>query len=228
MKMRAPTFALPALLATALLAVACGESREEKFEKAMKSADVAKSALESARKELGEREKVFEKAQAEADAAQSEVDKAQQAVASATTTYDSARIEVARWADDAAVTRLLQQRLLDEKSLEKAAISARVEQGTAILEGSAPSTDAAARAADIARETPGVADVRNSLTEPLGTDLPPEPAPPAAFPPEPAAPAEPSAPVEVPVQIETPPPSSPEITAPPADDPPPSGLVPMR
>jgi osmotically-inducible protein OsmY len=185
------------VLAAVLVAAGCGESRQEKFEKALAASEVAKTALDSARKDLGKCESAYQEAQAEAEAARNDLERAQQSFEAASSTFENARLEVARWADDASVTRVLQQRLLADAALERAAVSARVEQGTAILAGSVPTSDVAERAAEIARETPGVAEVRSDLTVTgLGSDLPTEPAPPAAFPPEPPeVPATPAPPV---------------------------------
>lgn len=150
-----------ALLACAL--VACGESRQEKFEKAMQSAEVARRSLDSAREEFASRELEYEKARAAEQEAESELATSRQKLDAATNTWESARVEVAKWADDASVSRVLQQELLAEPALEAAALSARVEQGVAILEGNVPDAAASERAVAIAREIPGVADVQSRI-----------------------------------------------------------------
>lgn len=188
--------------AALLLATACGESRQEKFEKAMQAAEVAQTSVASAREEYAKRDAAYAEAREAASEAEAERDVAQRKLDAANTTLESARIEVAKWADDASVTRVLQQRLLDEKSLETAAVSGRVEQGVALLEGSVPDESARERAVEIARETPGVIDVRDSLgaaTPPAAAPAPeialPESAQPLPIEPEPMEPAlEPTAP----------------------------------
>jgi osmotically-inducible protein OsmY len=149
--------------AAILLALACGESRQEKFEKAMHAAEVARTALDSAREGFASHEVVAEEARAAAAEAEAELGVARQKLDAASATYESARAEVARWADDASVTRVLQQQLLDEPALAVAAVSARVENGTALLEGSAPDDETRERAAAIAREIPGVVDVQSQI-----------------------------------------------------------------
>jgi osmotically-inducible protein OsmY len=180
--------------AAALAGFGCGESRQEKFEKAMKAADAARTTLDSARKEYAEQEAETEKARAAAADAESELAEAQHKLDAATTGFESARGEVAKWADDASVSRLLQQKLLEEPALANTAVSARVESGVALLEGTAPDTEAAARAVASAGETPGVVEVRNAIGVPSVATAPPAaPAPAETMePPAEALPMEPA------------------------------------
>jgi hypothetical protein len=180
--------------AVALLAfLGCRESRQEKFEKAMRAVDAAKATLDSAQHDYAKQESAYQKARDAATAAEAELATAHQRVEAATAAVESARTEVAKWADDASVSRLLQQRLLSEPTLEKAAVSARVEHGVALLEGSVPDAKASERAAVIARETPGVLEVQSHIAVSA-----PAQAAPAAAAPAPAqtetAPAAPEAP----------------------------------
>ena len=180
-------------LALASLALACGESRQDKFEKAMRAAEVARTGLDSARDEYGKREAAYQEARAAADEAEAELGTARQKLDAATATWDASRVEVARWADDASVSRVLQQALLDEPGLATAALSARVEQGVALLEGTVPNDAVRERAVAIARGTPGVADVQSRITVAAGAPAPPAAAAPEATAPAESAPAEPSA-----------------------------------
>jgi hypothetical protein len=171
-----------AAIGIALAVFGCGESRQEKFDKAMRAAAVARTSLDSARQELAATESAAEEARAEAADAEAELATASRKLDAATATYESARAEVAKWADDASVTRVLQQQLLDEPALEAAAVSARVEHGVALLEGSAPDEATRERAEAIARETPGVVDVQSQLvvasaTAPPADELPADAAP---------------------------------------------------
>jgi len=164
--------------------VACGESRQEKFEKAMQSAETARRGLDAAREEYASREIEYEKARAAEQEAESELATSRRKLDAATNTWESARGEVAKWADDASVSRVLQQELLAEPALEAAALSARVEQGIAILEGTVPDTDAANRAVAIASEIPGVVDVQSRIAVATPAPAPaaiPEPTPPSAI-----------------------------------------------
>jgi osmotically-inducible protein OsmY len=156
--------ALVCAVALLLAALACGESRQEKFEKAMRAAEAARTSLEAAQRDLAKQESAYEKAREAAAAAEAEVENGRRKVEAATATLESTRTEVAKWADDASVSRLLQQRLLSEPTLEKAAVSARVEHGVALLEGTVPDAKASERAAVIAHETPGVVDVQSHVT----------------------------------------------------------------
>jgi len=182
------------ICAVALLAfLGCRESRQEKFEKAMRAAEAAQTSLGAAQRDLAKQESAYEKAREAASATEAALANARQKVEAATAAVESARTEVAKWADDASVSRLLQQRLLSEPTLEKSAVSARVEHGVALLEGSVPDAKASQRAAVIAHETPGVLEVQShiAVSEPGGTA-------PAAAAPAPAqaetAPAAPEAP----------------------------------
>lgn len=179
--------------AALLLATACGESRQEKFEKAMRAAEVAQTSLTSAREEYTKRDAAYAEAREAATEAEAEREAAQRKLDAATTTLESARTEVAKWADDASVSRVLQQRLLDDASLETAAVSARVEQGVALLEGSVADEAARERALDVARETPGVIEVRSALTAttPPVAEPMPEVTLPESAQPEPMEPATP-------------------------------------
>jgi osmotically-inducible protein OsmY len=193
---RAPAIAVLAALAL----LACGESRQEKFEKAMHEAEVAREALDAARGELASREVAYEAEREEAREAEEALEIARRKLDAASASYDGARAEVAKWADDASVSRVLQQALLDESALAHAAIAARVEHGVALLEGTAPDDAARERALEIAREIPGVAEVQSRIE--VVAPAPPEP--PTAEP-SPTVPELPiPAPIEPPPSAETP------------------------
>jgi osmotically-inducible protein OsmY len=172
-------------VAIALVVAGCSESRQEKFEKAMRAADTAHSTLESAKKDYAKQEKATEEARNAAAESESALATSRQKLDAAAASYETARAEVAKWADDAEVSRLLQQRLLADGPLEKAAVAGRGENGVAVLEGTVPDAAAAERAVEIARETPGVVDVQSRLALPMASE--PTAGPPAA---EPAAPME--------------------------------------
>jgi osmotically-inducible protein OsmY len=172
--------------AVALLAlVGCSESRQEKFEKAMRAVEAARTSLDAAQHDYAKSESEYAKARDAAAAAEAALGTARGKVEAATAKLESARSEVAKWADDASVSRLLQQRLLAEPTLEKAAVSARVEHGVALLEGSVPDAKASGRAAVIARETPGVLEVQSHITVSTPSQAAPAPAAAAAAPPAP-------------------------------------------
>lgn len=207
--MRASLFGIVALLALGL--VACSESREEKYEKALRAAESAQKGVESARKEVGAELAKYEKASAAAEAAEKKLTKARSRLDSAESSAVKARAQVAKWADDATVFRTVQKRLLDEKSLREAAVSARVQGGVAYLEGSVLNESQRKRAIEIARETPGVIDVQSQITMGGAAATTPSIAP---APVPTAAPA--PAPVETP-PIETPPPATPSTEVSPAE-----------
>jgi osmotically-inducible protein OsmY len=196
--------------------LACGESREEKFEKAMRVAESARSSVDEVQKDVDEREAEYQKEQQEANEARERLDEARQKLAAVSENYEGARAEVAKWADDATLFRTVQQRLLEDDELEDAAVSARVEHGVALLSGSVPDEDARERAVEIARETPGIVDVQSQLVIAAGAGEAPAPAPPAAEP----------APVPAPAPVAAPPPpaepASPAEPAPPAMEPAPA------
>ncbi len=193
--MRLSLIGIAAVLALGL--VACSETREEKFEKALRGAEAAQKVVESARKEVETELAKYEKASAAAESAEKRLSKARAQLDSAESSAAKARAEVAKWADDATVFRTVQRRLLEEKSLGEAAVSARVQGGVAYLEGRVPNEKARERAIQIARETPGVLDVQSQIgvgsvtaTTPSIAPAPvpepvPTPAPVEAFPAEP-------------------------------------------
>lgn len=160
--MRSSLIGIVALLACGL--VACSESREEKYEKALRAAESAQKGVESARKEVAAELAKYEKASAVAEAAEKKLAKARSQLDSAEASAVKARAQVAEWADDATVFRAVQKHLLDEKSLRDAAVSARVQGGVAYLEGNVPNESQRERAVEIARETPGVIDVQSQIT----------------------------------------------------------------
>lgn len=145
------------------LVTACSESREEKFEKALRVAESAQESVTSARKEVDKELAKYEKASAAAQAAEKKLGKARSKLDSAEASAARARAEVAKWADDATVFRTVQRRLLEEKSLGDAAVSARVQGGVAYLEGRVATRSERERAIQIARETPGVVDVQSQI-----------------------------------------------------------------
>jgi osmotically-inducible protein OsmY len=151
------------VLAIALVA-GCSESREEKFEKAMRAAESAQKTVVSARKEVETELAKYEKASAAAEAAEKKLTKARSQLESAESSAAKARAEVAKWADDATVFRTVQRRLLEERSLRDAAVSARVQGGVAYLEGHVANASQRDRAIQVARETPGILDVQSQIT----------------------------------------------------------------
>lgn len=153
-----------AVLLAIVVAAGCSESREEKFEKAMRAAESAQKAVESARKEVETELARYEKASAAAEAAEKKLSKARSRLESAESGATKARAEVAKWADDATVFRSVQRRLLEERSLRDAAVSARVQGGVAYLDGRVGNASQRDRAIQIARETPGVLDVQSQIT----------------------------------------------------------------
>jgi osmotically-inducible protein OsmY len=184
--------AFAALLAMA--AIACGESRQEKFERALRVAESAQEAVASARDEVAQREAAYEKATAAARAAEEDLADATRKLDAAQASLDGARAEVAKWADDASVFRVVQQRLLESDELADGAVSARVEQGVAVLEGQVAEDADRERAIEIARETPGVVAVQSRLTVAASRAPPPpvpvEPPPFEPTPPDVASPPE--------------------------------------
>ncbi|RIL04414.1 MAG: hypothetical protein DCC71_14165, partial [Proteobacteria bacterium] len=197
MWLRAGIACVAAGLAGTML-LACGESREEKYEKAMRVAESARSSVDDVQEEVDEREAEYTKEQNEANEARERLDEAREKLASVRENYEGARAEVAKWADDATLFRTVQQRLLEDRELEDAAVSARVEHGVALLTGTVPDEDARERAVEIARETPGIVDVQSQLAiASAGAEAPapspaPSPAPAPAVEPAPTAESAPS------------------------------------
>jgi uncharacterized protein (DUF3084 family) len=90
------------ILATFAIAAAllfgCGESRQEKFERALREAEAARVDLEAEREQVKQREAGYEQARKAAERAESELEAARGDVASASDRLEAARAEVLKWA----------------------------------------------------------------------------------------------------------------------------------
>jgi osmotically-inducible protein OsmY len=140
----------------ALAAAACGESPEERLERVTRELADVRAAHAQAEQRTAERERVFERDRQELEAARRAEREAELALAEA-----EKRVDL-RGLDDL-IFRLVQERLLDDEDLERAAIRARVERGVVTLEGSAPSAALRDRAIGIAQTTAGVSRVKDSI-----------------------------------------------------------------
>ncbi len=89
---------LATLAIAAALLFGCGESRQEKFERALREAEAARVDLEAEREQVKQRETGYEQAREAAERAESELDDARRDVASASERLDAARAEVLKWA----------------------------------------------------------------------------------------------------------------------------------
>ena len=90
---------IPATLAIgAALMLGCGESRQEKFERALHEAEAARVDLEGEREELKRSEASYEEANKAAERAETELEAARNDLSAASERLDAARAEVLKWA----------------------------------------------------------------------------------------------------------------------------------
>jgi hyperosmotically inducible protein len=184
-------------------AIGCSESRQDRFQHAVEREQAARTDVASAQKQVDQRRKDYERADRAAREAEKQLAEARDRLNAANGRFESAQAEVSKWADDATLFRTLQKRLLEAKGLQDAAVSARVQRGVAILDGTAPDAEARDRAIQVARETPGIVDVESHITVASGSA-------PAAAPANPAPAA--AAPAPSPPPSKTPPEPAPDAT----------------
>ena len=91
---------LAALAIGAALMLGCGESRQEKFERALRDAEAARINLESAREQVKKSEETYDEARKSAAHAEAELDAARGDLDAASDRLESARAEVLKWAPD--------------------------------------------------------------------------------------------------------------------------------
>ena len=122
--------------------------------------DAARSEVEIASATVQEREAEVQEAQQRLSEARVALKKAQQTVAARKATVDKS-------ATDAVLFRTVQKQLLRDEKLQDVAISASVVNGTVTLTGNV--ADAAQRdlAIELARTTPGVANVESRIRVPV-------------------------------------------------------------
>jgi len=154
--MRRVPYALVASVALLGLA-ACGEDPQEKFEDAVAHLEARQAALEEARSEVDRRQEAV-------DAARDELEKAREKVREAEARVAEARERVRASANDEVLFRAVQTRLLEK--LDDAAVDADVQGGVVTLSGAVPDEEVRDRAVAIAREVPGVVEVKSRLRVP--------------------------------------------------------------
>ena len=91
------------LAVTAALLSSCGESRQEKFERALREVKAARVDLEAASEQLAKSESSYAEARKAAEHAEAELEAARGDVDSATNRLEGARAEALKWAPDGAL-----------------------------------------------------------------------------------------------------------------------------
>lgn len=148
-------------LATGLLVLACGGSDPEvDLEQASRAVEEARAEVETAREVVRARE-------SEVKEAQERLAEARSALLEAESEFAKREAVVNRSATDAVLFRAVQKRLLEDDDLSEVAIAARVSKGVVTLSGSVPDARLRDRAVEIARTTPGVADVESRIEVPV-------------------------------------------------------------
>ena len=89
-----------ALAIGAALMLGCGESRQEKFERALREAEAARVSLESARERVKKSEENYEEARQSAAHAEAELDAARGDLDAASDRLEATRAEVLKWAPE--------------------------------------------------------------------------------------------------------------------------------
>lgn len=135
---------------------ACGESREEKLRR-------ASEALQAARQEVHKLREDVKAKEEKQIAAEQDLMTARKSLTEAESRLADAESQVDVKATDEAIFRAVQKRLLEDKKLRDTAISATVERGTVTLHGRVSDEKLVKYAIDLARETPGVADVESEI-----------------------------------------------------------------
>jgi osmotically-inducible protein OsmY len=165
---------LPLLLSLTLCLAALGACEPQEPEDKLKE---AASEVEKAQDELAEAREDVQSASDDLESLRSELNQAEAEVAEARKKLRRRQSELAGErqalddvASDTAVFRLLQKRLLEEDSLESAAVGADVVDGRVTLRGEVESAEQKMTAGRIAEQTPGVREVVNLIDSPNVND----------------------------------------------------------
>ncbi len=147
-----------ATTAALLFGAGCGsQTREARLQDAQEHLAQARERLDDARMRLAEREKALEQARQARQEALEAVTEAEGRVA-------ESQAQVQRWATDEVLFRTVQKALLESDALQSVAIRASVSQGVVTLLGEVPDAKLRDRAVAVAKEVPGVVDVRSQIT----------------------------------------------------------------
>ena len=141
----------------AVFALGCGEkSAEELLQDANQELSAAEQTKEGAKVALDQLDARLAEVQAGRD-------KAAEAYEQARQRWLGAKDAVGEFATDEVLHRQVNRALLEAAELQGSTITAQVEERLVILVGSAADSDAADRAAELARAVPGVAEVISKL-----------------------------------------------------------------
>jgi hyperosmotically inducible protein len=153
--------AILAVFATALVALACGDSDTEV------DLEEASQAVEEARVQVEQARETVEAREAEVQEAQQRLAEAKAALREAESEFAKREAVVNRSATDDVLFRAVQKRLLEDEKLAEVAIAARVSKGVVTLSGSVPDAELRDHAVEIARTTPGVSSVESLIEVPV-------------------------------------------------------------
>ena len=146
--------ALAALLA---LTAACGgQSEAERLARAAKTLASAREQVARAREDVASKQTSADQVNGALEAARVRLAEADEKLQAAESS-DDLRVS------DATLFRAVQQRLLEDRALKDVAVQANVTQGTVVLSGKVPSDKVRDHALELARGTPGVANVESQL-----------------------------------------------------------------
>lgn len=167
----------------ATLAACGGDGPEEKIaELSQKQRDAEERVEEAAKRVRGSAEKVSEERDDAAERREA-LEREERSFAEATREHEQAarrleqarkrlgdlRREIAREVTDVALFRHIQKSLLEEKSLSDVAIAVQVEEHVVTLSGRVPDAERKRTALRLAKQTPGVLELRDRIEVVSGT-----------------------------------------------------------
>ena len=160
-----------AALAAGLSLAACEPQQpEERLQEAAADVDEAEQQLEGARGDVASAKASVADLKQEVSEAEARLAQARKALRQRQKELAAERDELHDIADDTAVFRLLQTRLLNDSRLADAAVSVDVLDGRVTLRGEVPNPQQKAIAGEIAETTPGVSEVENLIDAGQGSD----------------------------------------------------------
>ena len=162
-------------IASILALAACGpQEPESRLKQAADQVEEAKQDVEAAQGDVVEAREDLGSLEAAVHAAEKQLAEARKKLRRKQKQLAEQRNELHSTASDTAIFRLLQRRLLDEKSLSTAAVSADVIDGRVTLRGEVETAEQKATAGDIASGTPGVEKVANLVDVSAGGESSPD------------------------------------------------------
>ncbi|HET7313341.1 BON domain-containing protein [Salinisphaera sp.] len=144
------------LLLATLAVAGCSESPQEKYNDAISNLHDAKNERQQAKEKVADAREQVQDAQKKLNQAQEQLQQAQQEV-------NSAMQAVNKTVNDEVLFRTLQKKLLNSDKFSESAISVGVNHRVVTLTGTVPDQQTRKQAAQVVRNSAGVASVNNQL-----------------------------------------------------------------